>query len=51
MAYILVILNMALLIASSMEPVIESSMLFFSLLIFVWGMTDEVCAEEKRILS
>ncbi len=49
--YILAILNIALLVASSMEPVIESSMLFFSLLIFVWGMTDEVCAEEKRILS
>lgn len=38
----LVVLNLSILIASSIEPVIEGSMLFFSILILVWGMTDSL---------
>lgn len=39
----LVVLNLSLIIASSLEPVIEGSMLFFSILILVWGMIDYLC--------
>lgn len=50
---LLISLNVALLLAASIEPVIEGSMLFFSILLLVWGMTSALCKEMKsfRILK
>lgn len=39
--------NLALILAASIEPVIEGSMLFFSILILIWGMTDEYCSQNR----
>lgn len=43
----LVVLNIALLIASSIEPVIEGSMLYFSLMMMFWGMIDIISTERS----
>ena len=38
-ALLLISMNVAMLLASFVEPVIEGSMLFFAFLMFLWGMT------------
>lgn len=43
----LVVLNIALLMASSIEPIIEGSMLFFSLMMMFWGMIDKIASERS----
>ena len=43
----LVVLNLALIIAASIEPVIEGSMLFFSLMMMFWGMISHMIIETK----
>lgn len=42
------ILNCELFLAASIEPVIEASMLFFALLMLIWGMTDAIWRQEHR---
>lgn len=43
----LVVFNMALISAASIEPVIEGSMLFFALLMMAWGMISHIIIERK----
>jgi hypothetical protein len=43
----LVVLNLALILAASIEPVIEGSMLFFSLMMMFWGMISHMIIETK----
>lgn len=43
----LISLNVAMLLAASIEPVIEGSMLFFSLLMLVWGITAAISKENR----
>lgn len=41
-ASMIVVLNLAMFLAAFVEPVIEGSMLFFCMLMFVWGITISV---------
>lgn len=45
----LAVLNMALLLAAFIEPVIEGSMSFFSILILIWGMTASLYVESSSL--
>lgn len=45
----IIVLNVAMLLAASIEPVIEGSMLFFSLLMLVWGMTASISKEQRYL--
>lgn len=45
----LAVLNMAMLLAAFIEPVIEGSMSFFSILILVWGMTAYLYVESSSL--
>lgn len=47
-AALILTLNISLLLAASIEPVIEGSILFFSLLLFIWGMTESMQRQERR---
>ena len=38
----IIVLNISLILAASVEPVIEGSMLFFSILLVLWGMTNSL---------
>ena len=42
------VLGCALILAASIEPVIEASMLFFALLMLIWGITDAIWRQERR---
>jgi hypothetical protein len=42
------VLGGALILAASIEPVIEASMLFFALLMLIWGITDAIWRQELR---
>ena len=46
-ALLLISMNVAMLLASFVEPVIEGSMLFFALLMFLWGMTVSVVNKSR----
>lgn len=45
---LLISMNVAMLLASAVEPVIEGSMLFFGLLMLLWGMTVSVVIEKRQ---
>ncbi len=47
LALLLISMNVAMLLASFVEPVIEGSMLFFAFLMFLWGMTVSVVNKSR----
>ena len=47
--FAIIVLNVAMLLAASIEPVIEGSMLFFSLLMLVWGITASISKEQSYL--
>ena len=49
---LIITMNVSTLLAASMEPVIEGSILFFSLLMFLWGVSYRIQKEEHyRIVN
>ncbi len=44
---LIITMNISTLLAASMEPVIEGSILFFSLLMFLWGVSCRIQKEEN----
>ena len=46
-AVVILSINMAMLLSSFVEPVIEGSLLFFCLLMMIWGITKSLAMENK----
>ena len=46
-AQILISMNLSMFLAAFVEPVIEGSILFFSILMFIWGITSNICRQEQ----